>query len=157
VTFKHTGREIFVNYIRRARVIAGVPYYVMPIRYNGCRALRGGGPESMALWDGSGGGGAGDAAEIEQGTTLAGGSSTFGRSNIRGLVPDGVATVTVHYAAGKIGGFDRNHAPAFTTTTAVVGNLLAVTIPRGRNRLLAPMTMIWRAADGTIIKTFHRL
>jgi hypothetical protein len=92
------------------------------------------------------GGGAGDAAEIEQGSAF-GGTGGFGHTTIQGLVPDGVAS----------GGFDRRHAPAFTTTTNVVGNLLSVTIPRGGNRLTAPMTMTWRAADGDIIKTFHRL
>jgi hypothetical protein len=102
------------------------------------------------------GGGAGDAAEIEQGSAF-GGTGGFGHTTIQGLVPDGVASVTLYYPAGKIGGFDRRHAPAFTTTTNVVGNLLSVTIPRGGNRLTAPMTMTWRAADGDIIKTFHRL
>jgi len=33
------------------------------------------------------------------------------------LIPDGVATVTLHYPAGKIGGFDRKHAPPLTITT----------------------------------------
>ena len=73
------------------------------------------------------------------------------------LVPDGVASVTLHYPAGKIGGFDQHHASAFTATTNVVGNLLVVTVPRGGNRLMAPMTMTWRSASGTTVKTFTSL
>jgi hypothetical protein len=73
------------------------------------------------------------------------------------LVPDEVAAVTLHYPAGKIGGFDRHHAPAFTITTNVVGNLVIVTVPRAGNRLDHPQPMIWRAAGGTIVKTFSRL
>jgi hypothetical protein len=58
----------------------------------------------------------------------------------------------------RIDGLDwRVHAPAFTVTTNIVGNLLVVTIPRGGNRLLAPMTMTWRSANGTIVKTLHTL
>jgi hypothetical protein len=62
-----------------------------------------------------------------------------------------------HYPAGKIGGFDRHHAPAFTTTTTVVGNLMVVSVSRGGNRLNAPMTMTWRGPAGTIVRTFNRL
>ena len=102
-------------------------------------------------------GGAGYAATIENAASLGGGTATFGKSTIVGLVPDGVATVTLRYPAGKIGGFDRNHAPAFALTTNVLGNVLVAMIPRGGNRLMAPMTMIWRAANGTVIKTFDRL
>jgi len=159
-TAKFDGHEVYVNYIRRARVVAGVSYYVWPVRATGCGPLGKlalAGQETMDISDGNGSGGAGDAAAIEAGTTLSGGTASFGQSTINGLIPDGVATVTLRYPAGKIGGFDRNHAPAFTTTVRIVGNLLVVTIPRGGNRLIAPMTMIWRAPDGHIIKTFSRL
>lgn len=152
--FRMFGQEIFVNYIRRARVVAGTSYYVMPVLYTGCGAFKRG--ESMMLSSGSSGGGAGTAATIEQGAAY-GTLGSFGHTTIETLVPDGVATVTLHYPAGKIGGFDRNHAPAFTITTKVVGNLLIVTVPRGGNRLMAPMTMTWRAPDGTTVKAFSRL
>jgi hypothetical protein len=158
MTFKVTGTEVFVNYVRRARVISGVPYYVWPVLHTGCGAFVGTrGLETMVIADGTGWGGAGDATTIKGGTTLGGGTASFGRSTIDGLVPDGVATATLHYPAGKVGGFDRKHAPAFTIMTHVVGNLLHVTIPRGGNRLVAPMTMTWRATTGRIIKTFNRL
>jgi hypothetical protein len=159
--FRTLGREIFVNYIRRARVISGTSYFVMPVIYTGCGALKR--SEGMALEEVvngglTEGGGAGDAAQIEQGSAYGtGGPGGFGRTTIKMLVPDEVAAVTLHYPAGKIGGFDRHHAPAFTITTNVVGNLVIVTVPRAGNRLDHPQPMIWRAAGGTIVKTFSRL
>ncbi len=148
------GREIFGEYIRRARVLAGSSYYVMPVLYTGCGALKRG--EGMMLATANGGGGAGTATTIEQGTAY-GTDGGFGHTTIETLVPDGLATVTLHYPTGKIGGFDRNHAPALTITGNVVGNLLIVTVPRAGNRLIAPMTMTWRAASGRTVKTFNRL
>lgn len=154
-SFTVGGREVFAQYIRRARVAGGVPYYVMPVLYTGCGFLKIHG-EAVAVWSDDGGGGAGTAATIEDGTAY-GTRATFGHRTIQTLVPDGVASVTLRYPAGKIGGFDRKHAPAFTTTANVVGNYLIVSVPRGGQRLVAPMTMTWHAADGTTIKTFHRL
>ena len=151
-----SGLEVFANYVRRARVIAGTSYYVMPVLDSGCGRLPAARPQSMTIWGGNSGGGAGDAAEIEQGSAYST-LGSFGHTTIQTLVPDGVATVTLHYPAGKIGGFDRTHAPAFTTTANVVGNLLVVTVPRSGNRLTAPMTMTWRSANGTTVKTFHTL
>jgi hypothetical protein len=149
--------EVYVNYVRRARVIAGIPYYVWPVLYTGCGALRGTQRETMMTQDGRGGfGGAGDAAVIEQGRSVRG-SGSASRSTLQMLVPDGVATVTLHYPASKIDGADRHRAPAFTTTTKVVGNFVVIAVPRGRERLFQPVTMTWRAADGHVIKTFNRL
>jgi hypothetical protein len=153
VSSKVSGREVFANYIRRARVLAGVPYYVMPALYTGCGLLRIHG-EGVIVWGDGGGGGA--AATIENGTGY-GTLGSFGHTTVHTLVPDGVATVTLHYPAGKIGGFDRHHTPAFTTTANVAGNLLIVSVPRGGNRLSAPMTMTWRDRGGAAIKTFNRL
>lgn len=150
--FRTLGREIFANYIRRARVFAAIPYYVMPVLYTGCGALKRG--EGTLLW--GGGGGAGTAATIEQGSAY-GTLGSFGHTTIQTLVPDGVATVTLHYPAGKIGGFDRTYAPALTTTANVLGNLLILSVPRVGKRLVAPMTMTWRASNGAIVKTFNRL
>jgi len=155
VTARLSGREIFSNYIRRARVVDGVPYYVMPVMFTGCGPLRPG-PESMTIWDAGGYVGAGTAAVIERGLSTPG-TGTFGSSTIDMLIPDGVATATLHYPAGTIGGFDRKHAPPLTITTTVVGNLIVVTVPRAGNRLNAPMTMTWRATNGTVVKTFSRL
>jgi hypothetical protein len=154
---KSRGVEVFEHYVRR---VDG--YFMWPERFAGCGLGLGSGSadagrENMVLSDGSGWGGAGDAAAIEQGAALAGGTSSFGSSTVEGLVPDGVATITLRYPAGKIGGFDKQDAPAFKVTVKIVGNLMVATIPRGGNRLTAPMTMLWQAANGTTIKTFHRL
>ena len=73
------------------------------------------------------------------------------------LVPDGVAAVTLRYSAGPVGGFNHHHAPAITINTKIVGNLMVVTVPRSGNRLAALMTMTWRAASGSIVKTFDTL
>lgn len=99
---------------------------------------------------------AGTAASIEK----AGAVSLTGlhsSSTIMMLVPDKVATVTLHYPAGRIGGFDRQHAPAVTVKTKIAGNLLLVTVPRSGNRLTTPMTMTWLSANGTTIKKFNTL
>jgi hypothetical protein len=95
-------------------------------------------------------------AGIERGTAY-GTEGSLAHTTIQTLVPDGVATVTLAYPAGKIGGFDHQHAPAFTITTNVVGNFVVATVPRSGDRLVAPMTMAWRTAGGTIVKTFRRL
>ena len=157
-SFRFSGVEVFTDYVRRAGVIAGTAYYVMPVFDSGCSAgaLSGVRAQRMMLWGGSGGGGAGDAATIKDGAG-AGTVGAYGHTTIQMLVPDGVATVTLHYPAGRIGGFNPDHAPASTTTAKVVGNVLVMTVPRSGDRLDAPMTMTWRGADGTIVKTFNRL
>jgi|SRR5579863_2503022 len=148
---------IFINYVRRARVIADTSYWVYPETITFCGHSR----QGMALWESDGpgsgaGGGMGDAASIADGE-VGGSSGTFGSTRVEMLIPDGVTTVTLRYPAGKIGGFDRHHAGATTITSPVVGNLLIVTVPRGGNRLIAPMTMTWRAPNGATVKTFSRL
>lgn len=63
---------------------------------------------------------------------------------LAGIVPDGVASVTVEYPS-------VNGRPAQTATSRVIGNVF-VTPTGGRGfRTLRP-AMIWRAADGAIIR-----
>jgi hypothetical protein len=76
-------------------------------------------------------------------------------STITMVVPDGVAKVTLRYPAGRASGYSPKIAPAFTTTTAPVGNLVVVTLPRSNP--LQRGTIIWRSADGRVIETFHGL
>ena len=78
------------------------------------------------------------------------------------LVPDKVATVTLRYPAGQIGGYspggsDFQHAPAVTVKTTIVGNLMLVTVPRGGDRVQGPMTMTWLSANGATIKKLNTL
>lgn len=63
---------------------------------------------------------------------------------VSGVVPDGVATVTLHYPNG--GG---THAK--TVTARVVGNVF-VSATFASSRLPSP-TMVWRAANGTVVRT----
>jgi hypothetical protein len=77
------------------------------------------------------------ASEIEQRGLI----SSFGP--LAGVVPDGVATVTVYFPAS-------NGLAARTATSDVVGNVFAVSIsPSHRGQ----PAMVWRSAQGKILKT----
>jgi len=154
---------VFVHYIRRARVVGGSPYYVYPAVVGGCgtgekpregigelatRVDLGGG-----LIGGTGGGGA-TAALIEDGQDAGSGppgSSTS--ATITLVVPDAVAKVTLRYPAGPASGYSPKISPPFTVTTTPVENLVVVGVPRSSP--LQRGTMIWRAANGRIIKRFN--
>lgn len=158
--------EIYVHYVRRARVIDGTSYYIFPVLVPACGPLK----AHQGIWEfashvelapgiyGGAGGGAATAAQIEQGgdagTGPPGSKST---ATITMVVPDSVAKVTLHYPAGIIGGFDRRHAPAVTYATSPVGNLVVVTVMRRGNRLDSPTPMTWYDASGHVIKTLDGL
>jgi len=159
---------VFVNYIRRARVVSGSSYYIYPAILGGCGT--GETPHQgindlathvnlgAGIIGGSGEGGA-TAAQIEQGQAVGTGppgSSTS--ATITMIVPDGVASVTLRYSAGRASGYSKKISPSFTTTTTPVNNQVVVSVPRsaGGGPIRKP-TMIWRAASGRVIKTFHEL
>jgi hypothetical protein len=156
---------VFVHYIRRARVVAGSPYYIYPAVVGGCGTGEKPHEGIMELArnvdlghgviGGSGGGGA-TAAAIDKGQDAGSGppGSSTG-TTITMVVPDGVAIVTLRYPAGRASGYSPKISPPFTITTTPVENLVVVRLPR-RNPLQQG-TVIWRAADGHIIKTFNRL
>ena len=73
------------------------------------------------------------------------------------LVPDGVATVTLRYRARHIGGLGRRILPALTVTGHAVNNAVVVSVPRTSAQAQTIQSMTWRAANGSIIKTFSRL
>ncbi|HEX4035770.1 MAG TPA: hypothetical protein VHX66_15100 [Solirubrobacteraceae bacterium] len=154
------GGGIFVKYIRRARVIGPIGVWVYPMTIRPCNGAAEAGMAEyrapLVFPAGGEGGGVGTAAQIAGGRGF-GSSSTFGLSRVTMLVPDGVASVVLHYPAGKIGGFDRHRGRAVTLAATVVGNVMVVAIPRNGMRLLAPMTMTWRAASGAVVKTFNSL
>lgn len=104
------------------------------------------------------GGGGGDAAVIEEGKGLGEGGAATGSgpdtSFVDGVVPDGVASVTLHYDAGPLGGYSRKQAPAANITTKPVNNVIIAIVPRATGNAL-PSTITWRAANGKIIKTIH--
>lgn len=107
---------------------------------------------------GGGGGGGATAAIIEQrgswGSTSGGTGANPGLTRFNGLVPDGVATVTLHYPAGRVGGFSHRTAAAVTITAHAVNNVVVVSVPRAGAQAMN-VTTSWRAADGTIIKTIQ--
>jgi hypothetical protein len=160
-------RDVFVRYIRRTRVIDGSPYYIYPAIVGGCGVE----PEHEGVMHlatnidlgggaigGTGGGGA-TAADIERGLTGdtgPPGSSTS--ATITLIVPDGVASVTLRYPAGRASGYSAKISPPFTVTAAPVNNEFVVRVPRsaGGGPIRRP-TMIWRGAGGRVIRTFNRL
>jgi hypothetical protein len=76
------------------------------------------------------------AAEIEQGGIL--GSAA---GDVTGVLPDGVASVTLRYKDGR----------AFSQR--IVGNVLAIKVTLERGSFYR--AEIWRAADGSVIKTIR--
>jgi hypothetical protein len=161
-------RDVFVRYIRRTRVVDGSSYYVYPAMVGECgtgEALHEGIMDRATNVDlgdgligGVGGGGA-SAASIEQGRDVGTGppgSSTS--ATITMIVPDGVASVTLDYPAGRASGYSPKVSPPFTLTTAAVENEVVVRVPRtGGPESTGGMTMIWRASGGRVIKRFDRL
>lgn len=63
---------------------------------------------------------------------------------IAAIVPDRVASITLRY-------------PSITVTAAVVNNVVVASVPHPGSPLWRPISMIWRTANGHIIKTFNGL
>ena len=86
-------------------------------------------------------------------------SSGFrGSSTLSGLLPDGVASVTLHYP--KIVSNGRWYKPtvypsAYTRTVGVQENVVSVRVPRGAGAAFPPR-MVWRAADGTVVRVVRQ-
>ena len=145
-----SGQVVFVNYIRLVRrMSAALTFYLMPV-LAGCdaRTSREGLDLFYVLSRGgrvldTGGGGESTAAEIKkEGMFIAGkfGPNSTGTPLIAGVVPDGVATITVHY-------------PTTTVTAAAVNNVVVASVPHPGGPLQHPPLTVWRAANGHIIKT----
>jgi hypothetical protein len=67
------------------------------------------------------------------------GALVGGGAYLAGLVPDGVATVTLSF-----------EGPAVAPPVSVIDNVYVVHVPRAD---VGPTTMIWRSAGGAMIKT----
>ncbi len=156
--------DVFVRYVRRTRVLDGSSYYLYPA-LQGCRP----GHEAIDtatthvdLGHGIlGGVGSGNtsARQIETGETASTGPPGSDTSaTITMIVPDGVASVTLRYPAGRASGYSPKISPPYTVTTPVIGNEVVVTVPRsaGGGPIWKP-TMIWRGARGHALRVFHRL
>ena len=71
--------------------------------------------------------------------------ATTSQGTFSGVVPDGVASVTVSFAATP------RHA-ARAVTTPVVNNVYAVHVPGTSGSTLVAPTLIWRSSQGTVLK-----
>ncbi len=135
-----------VRYARRARVVAGRSYYVIPALYGRCKPFE---PwTGVLLWEGRHHRSSVDfwsVQSVEQGKTV--NVYAVGRQTVvAGVVPNGVATVTLDYPA-------RPTLPAVGIRTQVVHNVVVVNVPRARARATATLTATWQSANGTTIKT----
>lgn len=105
-----------------------------------------------------GGGGGGDAGWFAtHGIFVSHGGSGHG-AQLDGLVPDGVASVTLEYP--KRVGRGRYYKPAefpsaFSRTVRVRENVLSVRVPRDAGDAF-PARMVWRAADGSVLRIVKR-
>jgi hypothetical protein len=186
--------KAYVRYIRRARVVNGVAYYLIPgvigtpapteqvlnrcyaeemqaLRSRLAPATKSSRAATLAYgarvfadnraavarqrsfdgvveldWSlrgrgGGGGGGAANAAAIEQQGMIGGGPG----SALYGVVPSGVATVTLEWPATA-------GAKPRTVTANVINNMFVVNAPSQDPATFQPK-MIWRAANGRVIKT----
>jgi hypothetical protein len=154
---REIGREVYVRYMRYARTVDGVAYYLVPVTFRcGVLARRG---DGMELATAGGWGGGLDAAEIESagnwGSESGGTGADPGRTTFTGVLPDGVASVTLHYPAGKLGGFSHRSGPAITVTAPVVNNVVVVTVERAGGQATHSVTTTWRAANGSVVKVIH--
>lgn len=144
------NQEVFVRYIRRTQVVAGTAYYLIPAIFTTCKpgpaywgitfkvlAASGEGPGAATL---------GPAARAEQDGLFLSSGNGGPSSSVAGLVPDPVASVTLSYRATA-------HQRAVQITAKVVDNVVVFNnIPRNA---AAGWAMIWRAANGAIIKRLY--
>jgi hypothetical protein len=144
------SQKIFANYVRRARVASARTYYVIPLRSAACGSSK---PHDGVILvcelqaDGrivdAGAGGSATASQIDEDGMFLVGGSCLHKTNatlIAGVVPDRVASITLHY-------------PASTLTITPVGNVVEASIPDPGGPLWHPLSTTWRSSNGTIIKT----
>jgi hypothetical protein len=68
---------------------------------------------------------------------------------LAGIVPDGVATITLHYPAA-------NRDPARTVTASVINNVVVFEVPPHTAHQDFPRNVVWRTADGHAINQTTR-
>jgi hypothetical protein len=107
-------------------------------------------------------GGATGASEAASPTTIrqtgllggGGGGSANATTVMDGIVPAGVATVTLTFPATHYRG---QRLPALSVTGNVIDNVFVVPIPTLFERGAWPNTAIWRSTSGAIIKTINEV
>jgi hypothetical protein len=181
------GLEVYIRYIRLARVLNGVSYFIVPAgdviqfgpssarcdaaQATALRQLVHGRPklaralplqaeylrwqryqathtEGVFVVEMSAAGhdfsGNLTTADIEAGAVSGPSSETSGYI-FYSVVPDGVAAITMR--------FPRDHERSFSPVTAAVGGNVYVLTPPPR--AFYPSQIIWRGADGRVIRTFQ--
>jgi hypothetical protein len=141
---RQAGPKLDLTLYHLARTLSGVDLYVSADGSPQCAtsrifldARRPGGRDL-------GGVGGSTAAVVTRWGVLGGASYPTGLSMIDGLVPNGVARVTLYY---------RTRSPI---QMGVVNNVFATAFPRATfppRMFSQPATEVWRAANGRIIKT----
>jgi hypothetical protein len=103
---------------------------------------------------GGGGGGVQSLASIQQGGQLGGGGGgkPFTPIIMDGIVPSGVATVTLQFPATR---YRSRRLPALNATGNVTDNVFIIPIPTLFERGAWPSTAIWRSSSGRVIKTVN--
>lgn len=108
--------------------------------------------EGVFLFDrtpqgGLGGGGGGVSIDfIRRRGMFGSGQYAGGPAVVTGLLPDGVASIEATF------GRDRTHAQPVTVTAAVTDNVAAFEVDREAPGVF-DMTTVWRAADGSVLRT----
>ncbi|MGH2850952.1 MAG: hypothetical protein ACRDLP_10070 [Solirubrobacteraceae bacterium] len=142
-------------------MVDGVSYYVVPFIRVNCDGSAT--QEGIAIMGHGGGYCCSFASDIAQGGAEVsyGSESSSGPTTIVTLIPDGVASVTIHLPAGitrhyprrSDGKLAQQYNTGYTTTTPIVGNLLVVTLPGAPGRFDHPLSLQWRNASGQSIRT----
>ncbi len=150
---QHMGEGIYINYVRDVGVISGTTYYVIPVA-RGCASSK----EEVILYTHSARGFSGwfgaTPRAIEQGRLL-GSEGTAASSVVSGIVPDGVAKITLKYAPAKPSSISPRRQLAVTVTAKPMNNVFAVHVPQNPGSASLPKTIVWRSAKGAVIKRIH--
>jgi hypothetical protein len=133
--------------------VSGTAYYVIPVA-KGC----GSSAEEVFLNDrsprGFSGFGGATSTGIEHGRLL--GTQGSGDSSVAsGIVPDGVAKVSLSYAPSQPNAISPSRQRAVTVRTKPVSNVFVVAVPRDPGSADLPKTIVWRSAKGSVIRTIH--
>jgi hypothetical protein len=146
------GEGVYVKFIRRARVVAETAYYVVPVEKGfGFRACG----KQVFLVEATPGfrssGGGASPAQIKKDGIF---ETYWGpRGHVAsGVVPDGVAKVSLHYASHVRG----RHGTTLSTTP--VNNVFVTALPSDLGSSAqpeVPTAIVWRSAKGKIIRTIR--
>jgi len=100
------------------------------------------------------GGGGGDVDVIRQRGEWGFAGTRSGGTIVDGLVPDPVASVTTYYSrkAHRRGRPPKVYPKAIKRTDPVSDNMVSFRVQRDVQDAVRPVKMIWRAADGSIVR-----